>query len=965
MKFKFQKSDLAILLVAILLIAGFVSLLLEKSTLVETRIGNLSHNKASILILSEKLDRSGTLFYKGSKLSNCSDGISEVCIAENIVQRDFQYITVGNLRDSTDYTFEWSNKVLDKIFGLKQSSIEIHLRTAAVNANGPFIYRSYGRVLTDEGQPVKAMPVLIKSRDFKSLTEQNEQVDQLGDLIAVTNDNGTFSISSQIDNNSNFLQDAHVYYKGEVVREFKATSFNSKPYPDFLIPEDLISETDLNRVPFGGLLTPKPANAQAQTPEEIQEEQRDRILCKPGENYGTRYPVPNSLLAEAKANNFSWVEALIVNLNEDMAGYKDTVVRAFDNGLTPVLRICFLGSDCPTSGTAYGQAVLNVYAQLGAEGTLPSNGLYVHAGHNEPNVSEYRSPDEEAKFVADFINVLKAADIITNVQNDSGIKVISPQMDLYHRNGSPDGIADVGLGHPVYEASAYVRALNSNGAFAGVKGDIYAWSVNDYWHDRGPVVASDIREFQGLVSSLGMSNKIFVTELGRMNRSVSWGDFSNHVNEVMSIEDVESVMLFNSIGANPDPTFNYHLDLQNDNPSPGSLFNGCGGDGYLIFRQEKDIETGAGTPGGSPAPTPGGTSTGTGTTGTSTTSGTGTTSGNPGTTTGTTGTSTGTNTTGSDSGTSTGTDGNQPPLPGNPPICYRNATNILNRQIIGAYRVRGNEPLTPVNVDVQDPLGHALRPVSRFTYSREYELQSNNFVFTSRFVISDRDSEIRVYEDLNGNCVQDAGENFVDPNGPDDQIDTRNLGDVVEVNFEAGIQMFSFTHQLRDVNQASQIIKAINDRGGYATAVGKYTQATGWTFYNQRDGTAFAPDYTVNSKEPMYVNVHAPAVVPFRIGESNGDAISRISNGWNFVPVYSLESESYVSREVLATFPAPDPLPDALILAKWMQDRSRYISTAIIRGNEVGEEYDVMNGDALFVYTTGLPDEGVEWAIVD
>lgn len=301
-------------------------------------------------------------------------------------------------------------------------------------------------------------------------------------------------------------------------------------------------------------------------------------MCKKiGENFAIPYEVDGGTLSKASGLGMRWGEALISDMS-GMQAYANTVVSANQVGMTMLLRICYKGNCQIQNGSEYGNGIVQVYETLKSAGQLPQNGLYVHVGHNEPNNAEYIDPNQEAAFVHDTMKVLQNSGYLSQNGDDVGIKAISPNLDLYiSADGQWPGCSDCDdpNPHPNYTAQTYVSKMMEHSGFREVVGSLYAWAVNDYILDRGPdSVPSDVSNFVGSLPG-GATNRIMVTELGRINTSYGWDTMANTIAALESMENVEAILLFNSLGTNPDGSFAYHSDLHNNNDLIKQMIANC------------------------------------------------------------------------------------------------------------------------------------------------------------------------------------------------------------------------------------------------------------------------------------------------------------------------------------------------------------------------------------------------------
>lgn len=316
-------------------------------------------------------------------------------------------------------------------------------------------------------------------------------------------------------------------------------------------------------------------------------------LCKKiGENFAVPYAIPGDKLSQASGMRMRWGLGLITS-GDQIYEYGKSVSDGNNMGLNMILRICYKGSCDINSGTQYGNKIVEIYDYLAQQGTLPQNGLFILAGHNEPNVAEYRDPQEEAQFVADVIKTVEAAGILSQDVDDGQVKLIAPSMDLYRsENGNWPGSADDPTPHPLYTAQSYIEEMLQNSDFAANVDKLVGWGVNDYIDARagGPdKVVSDVSNFtSAFLVPKQLPELVFVTELGNYGPEPSytpsfpWSDLANTVAELEAMENVYAILLFNSLGTNGDTAFSYHQELWNDPSLTESLYSNCVAGAYSV-----------------------------------------------------------------------------------------------------------------------------------------------------------------------------------------------------------------------------------------------------------------------------------------------------------------------------------------------------------------------------------------------
>ena len=341
-------------------------------------------------------------------------------------------------------------------------------------------------------------------------------------------------------------------------------------------------------------------------------------LCeKAGENFAVQFEIPNGAIQRAAALDLRWGEGIITDLSA-IEAYKNSVAASRSTGLNLILRLCYKNSCNVENGRAYGEAVVNAHRALSESGHLPQSGLFIHAGHNEPNNAEYRDPGSQAQFLIDVVSVVESAGLLSQNPDDSGIKLISPNLDLYYQHpdgqgswpGCDDGCDDPNP-HPIYNGTTYVDKMLETPGFQSAANKLYAWAVNDYLLDRGEGnVVTDVEGFIAHISSKGLPKRTIVTELGRINTNMSWEVLARTINELEANPDIEAILLFNGMGTNKDSNFEYHREIWDNDSLYQSLISNCGRADFTVPQEggvDPGYETGpiAGGPppgGGSSAP---------------------------------------------------------------------------------------------------------------------------------------------------------------------------------------------------------------------------------------------------------------------------------------------------------------------------------------------------------------------------
>jgi hypothetical protein len=398
-------------------------------------------------------------------------------------------------------------------------------------------------------------------------------------LRLVNEDTGEVALDN-IKNGEYVIKDRQELNYGEKGSSFKVEAYNSsgttcgnadgETIVEFASKTTTYAPASRGSSPGGG--SPSPGSGRSTgTPGTMPPVSPRTQSCKKyGENFATLSPVSADMYSQAADLGMNWGESIVVSI-EGVHAWGQNVVNATSQGITPILRICYKGACDIEDGEEYGRAVAKMYNGLLDSGKLPSEGIYVHAGHNEPNAAEYRSPREEGEFVAGMIREVKAAGVpISHNPNDSGIKLIGPNLDLFNKvtGQGPEG--------PIYTASDYLDEMVQH--CGGVSSNLYAMAVNDYYitHDGTNFrdVYSDVTGFIGyLKSKSSLPNQVFITEIGKAKDeggklvytdAMTWTQFGEELAKLDGVANVRGILLFDSLGMNRDKNFEYHKPLWDD-----------------------------------------------------------------------------------------------------------------------------------------------------------------------------------------------------------------------------------------------------------------------------------------------------------------------------------------------------------------------------------------------------------------
>ena len=309
-------------------------------------------------------------------------------------------------------------------------------------------------------------------------------------------------------------------------------------------------------------------------------------LCKKvGNNFAVQYRIPAEDIQKGVSLGMRWGEALITDLG-GINDYKASVSDANNLGMNVILRLCYKNNCNVNDGVAYGQALVGVFNELMQSGTLPQDGLFAHAGHNEPNNAEYRDPTSEANFLIGVVNAVDSAGLLGQDLGETTIKLLSPNLDLYiSQNGQWQGCSD-GCDdpnpHPIYTAQSYIDEMLKVEGFYEAANKLYAWAVNDYIYQKGPdAVNADVDGFySAFLQPRDLPGRVFITETGNyappgQQPIHDWSVLANTLATLESKEYVEGFLLFNALGTNRDPAFEYHKPLWDDSNLLKSLFSNC------------------------------------------------------------------------------------------------------------------------------------------------------------------------------------------------------------------------------------------------------------------------------------------------------------------------------------------------------------------------------------------------------
>ncbi|MBN2101166.1 fibronectin type III domain-containing protein [Candidatus Dojkabacteria bacterium] len=302
--------------------------------------------------------------------------------------------------------------------------------------------------------------------------------------------------------------------------------------------------------------------------------------CKKfGEHTASWIPIGFKDFKTISDANMRWAEVIAPDAQTHTLElvYYDTIRNADDAGISLILRI-----DNASNRKTYANNIIKLYDKLLENSTLPPNGLFIHAGHNEPNAAEYKDPNTEAKFISDVIKTIREEGYLSRNADDSGIKLIGPNLDLVNTDDVPG---------TKYSAKEYLNKMLGNSDFSGEAKNLYAMAVNHYMiGDKD--ISDDLKNFHNYLKDKGeLPDKIFLTETGKINTEKSWDDFKNELDEIEDLDFVEVILIFDASGLNKDPDFNYHQDLWNDQKLRRELIDHCTMTSYQIPQEgSTDVE---------------------------------------------------------------------------------------------------------------------------------------------------------------------------------------------------------------------------------------------------------------------------------------------------------------------------------------------------------------------------------------
>jgi hypothetical protein len=315
----------------------------------------------------------------------------------------------------------------------------------------------------------------------------------------------------------------------------------------------------------------------------------DQPCKKIGENYASFVPISEQFYKDSARLGMSWGKTLIVS-NESLVNgeWEENVTKAGKYGITTILGICQNEICDINDGKEYGQSIAELYKNLLHSGNLPSNGLYVQIGHNEPNSNQYRDPNTEGEFVKNTIESIQKSDIpISHNPNDAGIKLISPTLDLT--------VLETNKSEKRITPEDYLKEMQEY--YKDVEGELYAVALKGFYEQNNEKIIDLKKEINDFINFIESEEQIpddvLITGIGKKvdNNVMSWKEFGQEINDLDDIENIRSILLFNSLGVNRGDNYKFHEGLWNDpNLIKGNIIKGCKLDSVRISQENTYTE---------------------------------------------------------------------------------------------------------------------------------------------------------------------------------------------------------------------------------------------------------------------------------------------------------------------------------------------------------------------------------------
>lgn len=191
--------------------------------------------------------------------------------------------------------------------------------------------------------------------------------------------------------------------------------------------------------------------------------------------------------------------------------------------------------------------------------------------------------------------------------------------------------------------------------------------------------------------------------------------------------------------------------------------------------------------------------------------------------------------------------------------------------------------------------------------------------------ISDDDTPVVYFEDLNGNNVRDDGERLLSPVETEDLVlEVNKIAEATGYYLSEGWNLISLPSIMEDedtsqVRKASELIKNFNDQGAKVTHVTTFRSGA-FVIYSVRENNAgsliqFGEDFNIIPGEGYFIKNYDPANITLKGKTIKGGLELLLHPGWNLVGVYNEDIKSYKSFDILEQMNASN-IP-ATVLSKW------------------------------------------------
>ncbi|MEO6728389.1 MAG: fibronectin type III domain-containing protein [Candidatus Dojkabacteria bacterium] len=157
----------------------------------------------------------------------------------------------------------------------------------------------------------------------------------------------------------------------------------------------------------------------------------------------------------------------------------------------------------------------------------------------------------------------------------------------------------------------------------------------------------------------------------------------------------------------------------------------------------------------------------------------------------------------------------------------------------------------------------------------------------AEFSILNNNVSVKYFQDDNGNGIKEESEKYIDPSSY--QITVAKLSDLTTYTLQTGWNLIALNFIASDLDQASELAKAMNEQGIAVVQVSKYDNGN-WVHYVFRvtdsgNSENFGNDFKLVPGEGYFVRSLSPGVISLKGQKFTSSVPINLDLGWNLASI--------------------------------------------------------------------------------